>query len=448
MTVLAMSVERVEDHPDADSLRVHQLRAGERTAQVVANLETVYAVGDVVAVALVGSTLQGNLSIRRVRLRGVDSFGMMLGRVEEAVGTDLSHLHEDPAAEASSGAERHAFVAWPSIEQLHHLRAHFAAQAETPPQVAYRAKVKLDGTNAGVQILRMQGAEDEVSVVAQSRTRLLSVEQDNYGFARWVDARRDGFAALAQDVATGEDRSLVTVFGEWVGPGVQRGVAVSKIPEKCFVVFAIQFGDPMRDAATLEVEPAAIEARVGAIDGVHVLPWVDLSVSLDFADPVALAAGAERINALVSDVEQCDPWVKGVFGIEGVGEGVVLYPDPKGAPLDRDLCSERMFKAKGEKHRVVRTKAPAQIDPEQAKSVAEFVELVVTDARLEQGVREACDGVFEMKRIGHFLKWIAGDVRKETSVELEAAGLTWKQVGKAVSAKAKSFYINGVRRID
>jgi predicted RNA-binding protein with EMAP domain len=56
MTVLAMSVERVEDHPDADSLRVHQLRAGERTAQVVANLETVYAVGDVVAVALTGST--------------------------------------------------------------------------------------------------------------------------------------------------------------------------------------------------------------------------------------------------------------------------------------------------------------------------------------------------------------------------------------------------------
>lgn len=39
---------------------------------------------------------------------------------------------------------------------------------------------KLDGTNACVVV------EDDGSVAAQSRSRIITPEQDNYGFARWV----------------------------------------------------------------------------------------------------------------------------------------------------------------------------------------------------------------------------------------------------------------------
>ncbi len=57
---------------------------------------------------------------------------------------------------------------WPSIELLHNLYRHFQI-LEVAPQIQYRAKIKLDGTNAGVQIF------PDGTVVAQSRTKIIRV---------------------------------------------------------------------------------------------------------------------------------------------------------------------------------------------------------------------------------------------------------------------------------
>jgi tRNA-binding EMAP/Myf-like protein len=174
MTVIVMEVLEVSPHPNADALRVYQLGAAQRL-QVVANLSTTYAVGDHVAIATVGSELKDGTKIRPSRLRGVDSFGMALGLNAAPVGTDVST--EFCAAEpAPSGAP---VITWPSIELLHHVRAGVRSAAEVQnaplPRVAYRAKVKLDGTNAGVQI------HPDGRVLAQSRSQLLEVGNDNMG---------------------------------------------------------------------------------------------------------------------------------------------------------------------------------------------------------------------------------------------------------------------------
>jgi hypothetical protein len=42
--------------------------------------------------------------------------------------------------------------------------------------------------------------------------------------------------------------------------------------------------------------------------------------------------------------------------------------------------------------------------------------------------------------IPDFLKWISQDIAVEGKVELEASGLTWKQVSKAISRRALSWY--------
>ena len=68
-----------------------------------------------------------------------------------------------------------------------------------------------------------------------------------------------------------------------------------------------------------------------------------------------------------------------------------------------------------------------------------FVDLVVTPARLEQGVSEACGGEYQLKRMGEFIRWVSADVQKETKAELDAAGLTWKQVQKAVASHAREW---------
>jgi tRNA-binding EMAP/Myf-like protein len=433
MAVIVMEVLEVNPHPNADALRVYQFNGRERL-QVVANLETVYAVGDHVAVASVGSELKDGTKIRPSRLRGVDSFGMALGLHAAAVGSDVSAEFCMPERAASG----EPVIGWPSIELLHHVRAGMRSTAElqgTPlPRVAYRAKVKLDGTNAAVQI------HPDGSVLAQSRSQILGAGSDNMGFGGWVAKHSAYFAALSRE-------QLLVVFGEWCGQGIQKRAAISQIGRKVFVVFAVQLGAGTSAPARMEVEPARLRELLPEHPDVFVLPWIDASFELDFADDERARREAERISAEVDRIELEDPWVRAWFGVQGLGEGIVLYPHLNGeAVVDRQRLSELMFKAKGEKHQTVRQKKAAQLEPEVAHGIQAFVELVLPEPRLEQGITEACTGTPDMKQVGAFLKWIAHDVQKECSAELAAAGLTWQQANRAVSDKARSWFRERLER--
>lgn len=432
MTVIVMEVLEVSPHPNADALRVYQFQGTEKL-QVVANLENVYEVGDKVAVATVGSELKDGTTIRPARLRGVDSFGMALGKHAAPPGTDLSAEFCKEAPVSNGGGE---LVAWPSIEQLHHVRAGVRTLCELQnaalPRVTYRAKVKLDGTNAGVQVL--PGGR----VLAQSRSQVLDGSSDNMGFGAWVRQNTDYFAKLA-------GTEPLVIFGEWCGAGIQKRAAISQIARKVFVVFAAQRGVGTSSAAQVEVEPARLRALLPEHADVFVLPWADVTYTLDFGDDEQSRAEAERISAEVERVEAVDPWVRATFGVQGLGEGIVLYPQLNGdGPVDRQRLSELMFKAKGEKHQAVRQKRAAQIEPEVAQGIDAFVELVLAEARLEQGVTEACKGELLPQHMGPFLKWIAHDVQKECGAELAAAGLSWEQVNRGVSQRARTWFLKKV----
>jgi hypothetical protein len=433
MTVIVMEVLEVKEHPNADALRVYQFGASERV-QVVANTSALYAVGDRVAIATVGSELKDGTKIRPARLRGVDSFGMARGVHAAAVGTDVSDEFCAAAAPSAGGAK---VIHWPSIELFHYVRAAVRTASEllekAPPRVQYRAKVKLDGTNAGVQI------HPDGRVIAQSRSQVLDDAVDNMGFGSWVANNYGYFADLKQD-------EPIVVFGEWCGQGIQKRAAISQIARKIFVVFAIQLGTGEREAARVEVEPEALRARLPEHPDLYVLPWQDVSFEIDFADDVRAKEEAERISVEVDRIEAEDPWVRTVFGVSGLGEGIVLYPKGDSALLDRQRMSELMFKAKGEKHQAVRQKRAAQLEPEVAQGIEAFAELVLPEARLEQGLTEACQGKPEMRLIGTFLKWVAGDVLKECSAELSAANLTWEQVNRAISSRARGWFLRRLER--
>lgn len=77
---------------------------------------------------------------------------------------------------------------------------------------------KVDGTNA--QILITPDA-----VLAGSRNRWLTVDADNFGFAKWV-------ASHAEELRTGLGEGQH--FGEWYGQGIQRGYGLT---EKRFALF-------------------------------------------------------------------------------------------------------------------------------------------------------------------------------------------------------------------
>lgn len=82
---------------------------------------------------------------------------------------------------------------------------------------------KIDGTNACV-VVSDAPTFDERIVTAQSRSRIITPEADNYGFARWVKENE----AMLRQLGPGYH------FGEWWGCGIQRGYGLA---EKRFSLF-------------------------------------------------------------------------------------------------------------------------------------------------------------------------------------------------------------------
>lgn len=322
-------------------------------------------------------------------------------------------------------------IAWTSIDLFHNVRRLFReTNPDGPRTVTYRGKVKLHGTNAAVQ------RTPEGTLECQSRERIITPEDDNHGFARWVDSHREEWLRAIMPGTV--------VFGEWCGPGVMKGVAISRVASKVFAVFAmlVPNGAGGRD---LLIEPSEIAKILVPWTPCVVLPWHgDFTVTVDWSGtPEELTPVLDRINAEVRAVEACDPWVKATFGVEGTGEGLVFYPE--GDSFTPDATYLRMFKAKGDEHKTVAQKAPAQIDPEVVKNLGDFAALVLTTARLEQGALAVKpDGAamsYDLKRIGAFLGWISKDVTKECGPELAASGLDAKAVTKAVTEHARKWYM-------
>jgi hypothetical protein len=81
---------------------------------------------------------------------------------------------------------------------------------------------KIDGTNAQVFIT------EDGDLFAGSRTRWITPQNDNFGFAAWVEGNREELLQL------GPGRH----FGEWWGSGIQRGYGLTK-GEKRFSLFNV-----------------------------------------------------------------------------------------------------------------------------------------------------------------------------------------------------------------
>ena len=85
-----------EQHPDADKLRVTQVNAGSESFQVVCGAPNA-RVGLKAPFATVGAVLPGNFNIKKAKLRGVESFGMLCAEEEMGMAESSDGLMELPA---------------------------------------------------------------------------------------------------------------------------------------------------------------------------------------------------------------------------------------------------------------------------------------------------------------------------------------------------------------
>lgn len=91
--VMIGEIVSLTKHPDADRLLICDVNVGKESVTIVTGAQNLL-VGDRIPVAMVGATLPNELSIRKSKLRGVASLGMLCSREEllldETVGIDRS----------------------------------------------------------------------------------------------------------------------------------------------------------------------------------------------------------------------------------------------------------------------------------------------------------------------------------------------------------------------
>lgn len=94
--VVVGEVLSTEQHPDADKLRVCQVNNGSETFQVVCGAPNVRP-GLKIPFAMIGAELPGDFKIKKAKLRGVESNGMLCSQAELQIGEGNDGLMELPA---------------------------------------------------------------------------------------------------------------------------------------------------------------------------------------------------------------------------------------------------------------------------------------------------------------------------------------------------------------
>lgn len=332
-------------------------------------------------------------------------------------------------------------ISYPSIEQFRNVCSGIARRVTfdgfdkdgnpivnplaKKPILTFKGTVKLHGTNAGVSY------NNQDSIWAQSRENIITVEKDNAGFAFFVETHKDVFIKLINFLAHAHmvdlDLFTLTIYGEWVGKGIQRGVAISNI-DKSFFIFGAKVSKPEdEDFNAYWISTDYISSATDRIFNIE--NYETFSIDIDFNMP---QLSQNKLIELTEAVEKECPIGK-AFGISGVGEGIVFAAEYKGVVY--------RFKSKGEKHSVSKVKTLNSVDEEKLNSIAEFIEYAVTENRFKQAIQNVfTDEQPNIKRIADVMRWMVSDILKEELDTLVKNNIEPKEIGKYVSNKVRGMF--------
>jgi hypothetical protein len=325
------------------------------------------------------------------------------------------------------------FISFTKIGQYRHIIRNVCHVPEgevraTHPTLTFEGAIKLHGTNAGICHTPADG------IWYQSRKNIITPEKDNAGFAFFASNRKDFWYKIFDYLH--KDGYITTIFGEWCGGNIQTGVALNHLSKR-FVVFAIKYTGIEDEADHFYTQPDFMNED---LDVYNIFDFLTYELEIDFN--YSQIAQAEMIK-LVDEVEEECPFSKH-FDAHGIGEGIVW------SHYDENGHRDHIFKTKGEKHSASKVKTVAPVDIEKMNSVNEFVEYAVTENRLNQAIEQVFTSASETPRIqmmSDFLKWVNRDIIMEEMDVLNENGLEPKDVGKAMSVKARMWFMNYLDKV-
>ena len=273
--VVVGRIETAERHPDADKLRVCQVSDGNETFQVVCGAPNARA-GLLTAFAKVGAVLPDNFKIKKAKLRGVESFGMLCSADELGLGDDHSGIIELGANLAVGGDVAEVFSAELPLDDI---------------------TVDLDLTPNRGDCLSIKGLAREVGVLNNAAVSYPVIEpvadQSERVFPITVDAKAQCPRYLGR-VIEGVDLSRSTPL--WMSERLRRCGLRSIDPVVDVTNYVlIEQGQPMhafdlnRLDQRIHVRMSKADDKLTLLDGQDVALDAETLVIADDSGPVAIA---------------------------------------------------------------------------------------------------------------------------------------------------------------
>ena len=298
------------------------------------------------------------------------------------------------------------------------------------PILTATGTVKLHGTNASV----CYNARDGLWV--QSKKNIINVENDNAGFAFFVEVHQDLFKTIFANIGrehgyTGEDETI-TIFGEWAGIGIQKGVGVSEL-EKAVYIFGVKISPNSEGIDAFWLDQKDIRFPVGP-NIYNIIDFKTFNIVIDFNNP--LLSNNEMVKMVQSVEDECP--VSKQFGVSGIGEGIVFTVKFK----DKTY----RWKMKGDKHAgESKVKTADKVDDAKLQLIIDIVEKVTPEWRLTQMYDETFDvingGCGDIKKTGDYLRAVIKDIMKEELIVISEAGLAPKDINSSIAKKARSWFM-------
>lgn len=303
------------------------------------------------------------------------------------------------------------------------------------PKLNFRGSVKLHGSNCSVY-----RELNSLHLVKQSKNNVITQEKDNYDFAQFVDNHSKLFNKLFDKIKENySNQKLAVIYGEWCGQKIQPLSPLSAL-DYLYFIFAIKVVDNNENEYWLsekEIKDMLIQdtenLKLNRVFCVYDFKTYDLEIDMSYPQ----LSQNDLVN-ITQEVEKCCPVAK-TFDIEGVGEGVVWRCTNEG-------FTDLVFKVKGQEHSVTNVTQLASVDTEKVNSTYEFIEKVVTENRLKQGLDYLKEQHLEITRanVSVFLSWMAKDCLKEEKDIIVESNLNEKDVMRTIALKSKDWYFKHI----
>ena len=326
-------------------------------------------------------------------------------------------------------------ISYNSIECFRNQMRDLKKVLDIPDSIEFIGTVKLHGTNCGISYSNNTG------LYCQSRNNIITLTKDMQGFCFFVEKNKktfeNFFVILADRYKIDQDIYTLSLYGEWCGENIQKGVALTRLP-KSFVIFDCKVSnilDPKFKSYWLQ-NLNLISDNDNRIYNIYDFETFKIKININDYEKAQ-----QKLTELTKYVESCCPFAK-KLGVEGIGEGIVwryFYGNGQ----------RWIFKTKGEEHKVTKEKVLIPVDTEKVENIKEFVDKCCTINRFEQALEHIYklnpesnlyNCTPNMKDVQIIINWIRDDILKEEMDTILENNLNIRDIIPGISKKVVEMF--------